>query len=196
LRVLLFAILASALGATQPFLPGHLKHAPRSPCAPPARGAKLPPRGSHTGLAGRYDLTVVSEGPQLVGRRIAGTLWLWQSSSLDSSPKTGKHVAPRDTVSHPYYGATDLNLWDLTRKDSAVAESLRARIDPVYPQIMIQVRGWPPADYSQWKEFTLWVESVRTHATAPRASTGPVSSSRPCAWTTTGLTDGGVRQGL
>jgi hypothetical protein len=131
-----------------------------SPCQAIPAEARLPPGGSHVGLAGRYDLSVISEGPNLAGRRALGTLWLWPSASTDSSPKAGKHVPPNDTVEHPYFGATDLNLWDMTRSGASDEKSLRTRTDPVYPQVLVEVRGWPTGTYSKWKEVSLWIESV------------------------------------
>ena len=131
-----------------------------APCRAPAADAKLPAGSEHAGLAGRYELTIVSQGPQLAGRRVVGALWLWRSSATDSSPQTGKRVAPGDTVGHPYFGATNLNLWDLTTTPLQDEATLRARLDPVYPQVLLRVRGWPPGVYTTWKELTLWIESI------------------------------------
>jgi hypothetical protein len=131
-----------------------------APCEATAADAKLPAGSEHTGLAGRYELTIVSQGPQLAGRRIVGALWLWRSSATDSSRQTGKHVAPGDTVRHPYFGATNLNLWDLTATALQDEAAIRGRIDPVYPQVLLRVRGWPSGVYTTWKELTLWIESI------------------------------------
>src|SRR5689334_6863134 len=39
-------------------------------------------------LAGGYRLQVVSEGPEHTGRAVRGVLWLWPTSSRDSSVRT------------------------------------------------------------------------------------------------------------
>jgi hypothetical protein len=129
-------------------------------CEAPPADTKLPAAAEHVGLAGRYELTIVSQGPQLAGRRVVGVLWLWRGSAADSSLQSGKRVAPEDTVSHPYFGATNLNLRDLTATPPADEASTRAAIDPVYPQVLMEVRGWPPGIYTTWKELTLWIESI------------------------------------
>jgi hypothetical protein len=131
-----------------------------APCDAQPVEAKLPPASEHAGLAGRYQLTIVSQGPQLAGRRVVGVLWLWRSSAADSSSETGKHVAPGDTVNHPYFGATNLGLWDLTAAPLQDEATVRARVDPVYPQVLFAVRGWPPGEYTKWKELTIWIESI------------------------------------
>ncbi|HKU61041.1 MAG TPA: hypothetical protein VJQ44_07495 [Gemmatimonadales bacterium] len=131
-----------------------------APCAAQPAGAKIAPASAHTGLEGGYDLTVVSQGPQLAGKHVTGRLWLWRSSAADSSPKTGKHAAPGDTVGHPYFGATNLDLWELTTRGLEDEATARARVDPIYPQVLLSVRGWPPGEYTTWKELTIWIESV------------------------------------
>jgi hypothetical protein len=123
-------------------------------------GAKIAPASGHTGLEGSYDLTVVSQGPQLAGKHTVGTLWLWRSSAADSSPRTGKLAAPGDTVSHPYFGATNLDLWELTTRRLEDEATARARVDPIYPQVLFSVRGWPPGEDPAWKELTIWIESI------------------------------------
>ena len=129
-------------------------------CSAPASEASLEPTSGHSGLGGRYQLTVISEGPNLAGRRVVGVLWLWPSSAADSSPRTRKGVAPGDTIVHPYYGASDLDLWSLKRKGPSGQGELRSRIDPVYPEILVRVRGGPSQSNTVWKSLTMWIESV------------------------------------
>jgi hypothetical protein len=129
-------------------------------CSAPSAGASLAPTSDHSGLDGRYQLTVISEGPDLAGRRVAGVLWLWPSSAADSSPRTRKGVAPGDTIVHPYYGASDLDLWSLKRKGPSGEAELRSRIDPVYPEILVTVRGGPSQSNTVWKSITMWIGSV------------------------------------
>ena len=129
-------------------------------CSAPSAGASLAPTSGHAGLDGRYQFTVISEGPNLAGRRVTGVLWLWPSSAADSSPRTRKGVAPDDTLKNPYYGASDLDLWSLTRKGPSAEAELRSRIDPVYPEILVRVRGGPSQSNTAWKSLTMWIESV------------------------------------
>ena len=131
-----------------------------APCDAQPGEAKIAPTSGHTGLEGSYELTVVSQGPQLAGKHAVGRLWLWQSSPADSSPKTGKHAAPGDTVGHPYFGATTLDFWELTTRRQEDEAAARARVDPIYPQVLFSVRGWPPGEYTTWKELTIWIESI------------------------------------
>jgi len=51
-----------------------------APCDAQPGEAKIAPTSGHTGLEGSYELTVVSQGPQLAGKHAVGRLWLWQSS--------------------------------------------------------------------------------------------------------------------
>jgi len=132
----------------------------RTPCDAQPVGIKMAPASRHTGLEGSYELTVVSQGPHLPGKHVVGRLWLWRSSAADSSPRTGKHAAPGDTVRHPYFGATNLDLWELTTRRQEDEAAARARVDPIYPQVLFSVRGWPPGKYTTWKELTIWIESI------------------------------------
>src|SRR5215207_6896338 len=101
---------ASQRAATQAFVPGGTKACERAP------GLAAAPLGvPAAGLAGGYRLTVVSRGPKYAGRSVTGVLWLWPTSGRDSSARTGRRAAPGDTAWHPLYGATDVQLWDLTR---------------------------------------------------------------------------------
>lgn len=135
-------------------------HTASSACTRPAAGASLAPASDHSRLAGGYQLTLVSEGPEHAGRRVAGGLWLWRGSAADSSPRTRKRVAPDDTVSHPYYGATNLDLWDLKRKGPANEAVLKSGIDPVYPQVLVEVLRGPAPSNAVWKSITLWIGSA------------------------------------
>jgi len=106
-------------------------------------------------LAGGYRLQVVSEGPEHTGRAVRGVLWLWPTSSRDSSVRTGRRAVAGDTARHPLFGATDLRLWDVTRRGPSDERRLRARTDPVYPQVMaMDGVGF------RSEEASLWVESV------------------------------------
>jgi hypothetical protein len=128
-------------------------------CAPPPAEAQLPPTTDHSNLAGGYDITLISEGPEFAGRRVSGVLWLWRSSPADSSPSTGKRALASDSARHPYYGATDLDLWHLKRQGPATEAALKAQTDPVYPEVLVGISGGPPAD-TVWKGVSLWIESV------------------------------------
>jgi hypothetical protein len=100
-----------------------------SGCPPPPGEAQLPPATDHSNHAGGYDITFISEGPELAGRGVSGVLWLWRSSAADSSPSTGKRALASDTARHPYYGATDLDLWHLKRQ--APPQRLRSKPGPI-----------------------------------------------------------------
>ena len=128
-------------------------------CESPPADAQLSPVTDHSKLEGGYDITFVSEGPMFAGHRVSGVLWLWRSSPADSSPSTGKRALASDTIQHPYYGATDLDLWEFTRQGSGTEAALKARIDPVYPEVLVGVRGGLPTN-KVWKEVSLWIDSI------------------------------------
>ena len=91
--------------------------------------------------AARYEFTVRSFGPEYRGREVRGSLWLWPGSAADVSPRTGEHAASRADTHQPWIGATDLNLDAFRREGPADESRLRARVDPVYPPVLVQARA-------------------------------------------------------
>jgi hypothetical protein len=90
---------------------------------------------------------------------VTGTLWLWRSTSLDSSLKTGKRVAAGDTSHDPLYGATDVQMSTLTRSGESDEAALRQRTDPVYPEILVTQFGGISRG-KEWSEVQMWIGSL------------------------------------
>jgi hypothetical protein len=152
-------LLAACLLLTQEAAFAQAKRSNTASCEQPSGDAELPPATDHSKLAGGYDITFVSDGPELAGHHVSGVLWLWRSSPADSSSRTGKRALASDTLQHPFYGATDIDLWHLKTQNPHTEAELKALIDPVYPPILVGVRGGLPTN-RVWKEISLWIDAV------------------------------------
>ncbi len=123
----------------------------------------LPPDQSLEGLEDRYRLTLVkTQGVSEPNGTFDGWLYLWRTSSLDSSVATGKHATPGDTTRALYFGTTDV---DLDAAEAVPGVFIfpnppdREDIDPVYPDILGVVRRGVD-EGRPWAEFVLLVWTI------------------------------------
>jgi hypothetical protein len=114
--------------------------APPASSPPPALCESLPRAEVNTrwdprALAGEYQVTWVSDA----GRTHAewqDQLWLWPTSTRDSSIRQHQGVTQGDTATRPLYGA--MRPYTASVDASRVRE-LRQTTDPIYPPVLLYV---------------------------------------------------------
>jgi hypothetical protein len=87
---------------------------------------------------GEYRLTLVGAAGRWKSRSTTGRLWLWPTSSMDRSPRTGQ-VAVGDTAKTPFYGAVeklDFEKVGAPVSDDAGTTPASSR-DPVFPGVLV-----------------------------------------------------------
>jgi hypothetical protein len=83
-------------------------------------------------LAGEYRVEWFSDTSN-VRKTKRLRLFLWPTSMLDSSVKTGKRPGESDTVSHPLFG---ILVRDIGHFSASRIRQLRQSIDPIFPPVL------------------------------------------------------------
>jgi hypothetical protein len=64
-----------------------------------------------------------------------------------------------DTARTPLFGGIDLDLWELKHRGNTDEATLRARVDTVYPEVLVTDRRGVH-EGKPWRDVTLWIGSV------------------------------------
>ena len=107
-------------------------------CGPTADSLRTPNEARVT--AGDYLLTMVATAGSRRGASVRGRLRLRPTSSADRSPRTGEGPAKPDTLHHPLYGGTDVDLSAVgapigVGRDNS-EEPQPGSLDPIYPGVL------------------------------------------------------------
>ena len=132
--------------------------APGSSCNVPPALAQMSNSINADALAGEYAFSVYALGPYHHAS-VTGVLWLWPTSSKDSSVRRGRRAAAGDTVRRPLFGVTNIDVYDVTAAGPTDEPTLRRRTDPVYPEVLV---GAERGVYQgkAWSDVVLWIGSV------------------------------------
>jgi hypothetical protein len=151
------------------FEPRFVSAQPVGAC-PIVKNSRLTADWNPRSLSGEYRVQWISD--TLTPRRIERLrLFLWPTSMSDSSVSKHRGPAPADTALHPLYG---IMVEDTGTFSPARIADLRARVDPIYPPVLLiaLVTKNPPMPERLWTALLIGTVGNRRDGVMPTDGAG------------------------